>query len=84
MHATAEWRRQIKEPMNLNIEQKLSNLNNRKNILKKKKVSASGTCGIVTKDVVFVSVESQKKRRENGLKISQKIMCETSHICQDA
>lgn len=37
MHATAEWRRQIKEPMNLNIEQKLSNLNNRKNILKKKK-----------------------------------------------
>ena len=51
-------------------QQKLANLNKREKINWKKKMSRpSGTCGTITRDVIFVLLESQKKRRKaTGLK----------------
>ena len=44
----------------------------RQNRFKKKHNRASGICGTITKDLTFMSLNSQEERREERLKIIQR------------
>jgi hypothetical protein len=64
--------------VSLKVEQKLLNLNNREEIDGEKKLNrASGTCGTITTDLIFMPVVFQKEDKQSRPeKIFKEIMTE--------
>lgn len=73
MGSTEEWRGRSKESINSNVEYKLPSLFNREKIHWKNKTKIQNislrTCGILTKDLTFISWRvSETQDKDSGTK----------------